>query len=347
MTAVHDTLQIAKTYSAGRDPAATAYFTASGLPLLSTVIALLDSSDDCIKVINPSGYLEVMSCNGLRAMEIDDFDSVRGTRWSSLWPDESRLLVEDAVAEARAGRSTRFEAYCPTAKGDPRWWELTVTPVPDDDGRIVSILSTSRDITERSRRTRELEAIAQEMRHRLRNAFAVSAAVTTASAREAPEHGTFARMVADRLILMAGVQAGLLDFSDRLPLDELARRTLPIESTGARIAADGLPAVMLGGSAAKAIGLALGELATNSLKYGALATGGSIQLSAELVDGCLTITWDEERGDHPLSPGVQAPSSGQGVVIIERMLGSIGGSIESGRTESGYRARLTATRLDD
>lgn len=330
-----------------RDPGAVSFFSAPGLPLLATVIGLLDSSDDCIKVVSPSGHLELMSCNGMAAMEIDDFESVRGALWASLWPAESAALIEDAVVAGLAGKRSRFEAFCPTAKGDPRWWEVTVTPVPASDGQVVSLLSTSRDITGRVRQKHELESIALEMRHRLRNAFAVSAAIATASARDAPEHAPFARQVAERLNLMANVQAALLDASDRLPLSELVRRALPRDVISGELEIADLPDVTLGGSASKAVGMALGELATNSLKYGAMASGGRVRLSGTHDGNVLTLDWDEVRGEEAGLGAAQVPSSGQGMMIISRMLGAVDGALDSRATATGYVARLTAARLTD
>jgi signal transduction histidine kinase len=58
--------------------------------------------------------------------------------------------VRRAVANARAGSIDRFEGYCPTTRGQARWWDVVVAPVPDADGRVTRILAVSRDVTSRS-----------------------------------------------------------------------------------------------------------------------------------------------------------------------------------------------------
>ena len=112
-------------------------------------LSVLSASPDCIKLVELDGSLTFMNQNGIAAMEIDAFGNVEGRRWSDLWPQESRETVERAIGEAAEGRSSVFEAFCPTAKGADRWWSVTVAPIAGDDGRARRILATSRDITER------------------------------------------------------------------------------------------------------------------------------------------------------------------------------------------------------
>ncbi len=91
--------------------------------------ALFDQSRDCIKVIGADGRLDYMTPNGRLAMEVDDFSQLAGRYWWDLWPPESQHLIRKSVVDGAAGRSSTFEAFCPTAKGTPRWWEVSVTPI--------------------------------------------------------------------------------------------------------------------------------------------------------------------------------------------------------------------------
>jgi PAS domain S-box-containing protein len=110
---------------------------------------LMDATSDCVKVLDLDGRLLHMNSPGLCVLEMESFDQVRGKEWHTLWPTETQELVRDAVTRARAGEATRFRAFCSTAKGTPRWWSVEVNPVRDpSDGRVVQILSVSRDITE-------------------------------------------------------------------------------------------------------------------------------------------------------------------------------------------------------
>ncbi len=113
-----------------------------------TLAVLLDQSLDCIKLISLSGTVEYMNRNGLCAMEINDFSTARGKMWADLWPEESRSLIEGSLIQANEGNRVRFDAFCPTAKGTPRWWDVSVSKVSGSDGKALGYVSISRDVTE-------------------------------------------------------------------------------------------------------------------------------------------------------------------------------------------------------
>jgi PAS domain-containing protein len=78
--------------------------------------------------------------------------------------------VTGSVACAKRGEVARFNAYGPTAKGTPKWWDVTVTPITDASGDVVSVLSVSRDITELHLAKVELRETAARMRFVLETA---------------------------------------------------------------------------------------------------------------------------------------------------------------------------------
>ncbi|WP_439628310.1 PAS domain S-box protein [Gemmata sp.] len=128
--------------------------------------SLMNSSTDCIKVIDLDGRLRHMNAPGLCSMEIDDFGPLCGQPWEALWPPAAAEEIRRGVASAAAGTPYAFQAFCPTAKGTPRWWEVAVTPVRDTpDGRVVRLLAASRDITAR----REMEESLRESEAHFRN----------------------------------------------------------------------------------------------------------------------------------------------------------------------------------
>ena len=110
---------------------------------------VFQSSPDCVKLLDADGSLITMNENGRCLMEVEDISHIVGHAWASFWPAESQSRVRAALEAARAGQADRFEAFCPTAKGTPKWWDVTVAPVRDADGRVHQIVSSSRDITAR------------------------------------------------------------------------------------------------------------------------------------------------------------------------------------------------------
>jgi PAS domain S-box-containing protein len=108
--------------------------------------SILDNSGDCIQVFEPDGRLISMNRTGVRLMEIEDVEQFMARRWFECWY-ESGSLAHDAIAAAVATGEGRFQAFSPTAKGTPRWWDVIVTPIRDGTGHVAKLLSISRDIS--------------------------------------------------------------------------------------------------------------------------------------------------------------------------------------------------------
>ncbi|MEO8716277.1 MAG: PAS domain S-box protein [Acetobacteraceae bacterium] len=126
---------------------------------------VLESSGDCIKVLDLDGNLVFMSDGGQRVMEVSDFNAIRGCPWSDFWQDEGNADARAAVEAARAGGTGRFQGAAPTMAGTPKYWDVQVTPILDADGRPERLLSVSRDITS----TQRAEEVLRESEARFEN----------------------------------------------------------------------------------------------------------------------------------------------------------------------------------
>jgi PAS domain S-box-containing protein len=109
--------------------------------------AVVESSPDCMTILDRYGRLLSINPQGLRLMEIEDGPSVYGRYWWELWPETSRETIQNAVQEALAKGTARFQGFCPTVKGTPKWWDVVVSTVRGLDGKPARVVSTSRDIT--------------------------------------------------------------------------------------------------------------------------------------------------------------------------------------------------------
>ncbi|WP_189104216.1 sensor histidine kinase [Deinococcus knuensis] len=118
-------------------------------------------SPDCIKIVDHDGHLLSMNPNGQAAMQIDDFSTCQGSDWLGFWQGEDRAAMLGAFAQARQGRPAHFSGYCPTMKGEPRWWDVTLAPLPDParPDTTPTLLIVSRDVTERVLAQRRLEEL--------------------------------------------------------------------------------------------------------------------------------------------------------------------------------------------
>jgi PAS domain S-box-containing protein len=124
---------------------------------------ILESTYDCIKVLNLETQLLYMNPGGQIQLGICDFSHYAGCQWMEFWQGEARFAVEEAVATAKAGGTTKFEGFCPTVDGVPKWWDVQVSPILDAEGNVERILAVSHDITSR----RDGELALREGRDRL------------------------------------------------------------------------------------------------------------------------------------------------------------------------------------
>lgn len=118
---------------------------------------IIESSNDCVKVLALDGTLLSISKGGQRLMEIDDVDQVLNKSWIEFWSKTDQIKVNEELTAALKGEIGRFQAFCPTARGTPKWWDVVITPIRNNKGEIEKLLSVSRDITERIEKEKILQ----------------------------------------------------------------------------------------------------------------------------------------------------------------------------------------------
>ncbi|WP_423069152.1 putative bifunctional diguanylate cyclase/phosphodiesterase [Devosia sp. CN2-171] len=123
--------------------------------------SILEASTMAIEVLDAEGRLIFMNGPGMKIMEVADFDRIRGQPFETFWPDTVKPAVASAIAAAREGRTVRQTLYGPTAKGKPRWWDFSVSPIYDDAGRVARLLTSSRDVTEAKHNADEITHLAR------------------------------------------------------------------------------------------------------------------------------------------------------------------------------------------
>ncbi len=110
---------------------------------------VLQSSPDCVKVLDKEGHIFFMNTNGLCLMEIDDFNIIKNRPWREMWGPDLQPTIDAALATALAGKTAQFQAYRTTMKGNPKWWDVILSPIFDSDGKVFQLITVSRDITDR------------------------------------------------------------------------------------------------------------------------------------------------------------------------------------------------------
>lgn len=123
---------------------------------------IIESSRDCIKVLDLSAKLLFINKWGMETLEISDFGLIQGSYWIDCWMDEDKVAAKQAFSAVVGGRAAEFTGYFPTTQTKiPKWWHVVLSPILDSEGNVWRVLAVSRDITEQKLMENELrQAIA-------------------------------------------------------------------------------------------------------------------------------------------------------------------------------------------
>ncbi len=190
------------------------------------------------------------------------------------------------------------------------------------------------DVTGRKQAEEGRELLAGEMSHRVKNLLAIASGLTAITSRSTSTTNDMARELTLRLTALGRAHdlvrpvPGQTHVASALLGDLLTVLLAPYDDLGAfsgRIRVS-VPRMSVGESATTILALIVHELATNSLKYGALSVGtGTLDVSCSAHNEAVTIVWSESGG-----PPVQKPTgpAGYGTRLVERSVSRhLGGSI--------------------
>jgi PAS domain S-box-containing protein len=110
---------------------------------------ILQSTRDCIKVLDLNGLLISINPEGQERLGIADISSVQGKQWIDFWHGPEKDLARAACATARQGGTGRFEGQYNSASGESIWWDVSVTPILNSAKEVINLLVISREITSR------------------------------------------------------------------------------------------------------------------------------------------------------------------------------------------------------
>lgn len=109
--------------------------------------SVIESSPDCIKVLDLEGNLLSMEV-GQELLCIDDIGPFLNKPWTELWEGIDRQSAKSAVDAAAAGGNGNFVGFFRNMRGEPKWWNVAVSPILGVEGNPASLLAVSRDVTE-------------------------------------------------------------------------------------------------------------------------------------------------------------------------------------------------------
>lgn len=245
--------------------------------------------------------------------------------------DRDRVRAAFAATRAVVGP---FEIDFRIIRGDEARW-VSARGQGDDSGIVGRVMfGVFIDVTGRKQAEEGHELLAGEMSHRVKNLLAVASGLTAITSRSTHTTVDMARELTQRLTALGRAHDLVRPIKGEegtaaLLGDLLSVLLAPYDDSGAfsgRVRVS-VPRMGVGHSAATTLALVVHELATNSLKYGALSVPtGVLDVSCDPGGSQLVIIWTEQGGPPVVAP---AGSGGYGSKLVLRaMSAQLGGSIE-------------------
>jgi two-component sensor histidine kinase len=203
----------------------------------------------------------------------------------------------------------------------------------DDKGIVGRIMfGIFLDVTGRKQAEEGHELLAGEMSHRVKNLLTIAAGLTAITSRSAVSATDMAKELTHRLTALGRAHDLVRPIPGQegkaaLLADLIALLLAPYDDMGAfsgRVRVS-VPRMGVGEASATTLALILHELATNSLKYGALsAPSGTLDVSCAPHESEVVVVWTERGGP----PVVTPPGAvGFGSKLVHRGAASLGGAI--------------------
>jgi PAS domain S-box-containing protein len=250
--------------------------------------------------------------------------------WASRIHPEDRASTEGALKHAMETREEYIREFRTVhPDGSIHWLSGRGRFFYHADGRPIRMVGAMMDVTERREWAERQSVLIGELQHRTRNLIGVVRSTANKTARSSADLPDFRARFRDRLEALGRVQGLLsrLNDHDRVSFDDLIRTELSaMNGSLDRVTLQGPLDVRLRSSTVQTLAMALHELATNAVKYGALKQpSGRLAITWRLDppgdDGIpwLHIDWRESGVTMPRD-GAAAAGSGHGRELIERAL---------------------------
>ncbi|MBI2522203.1 MAG: PAS domain S-box protein [Bdellovibrio sp.] len=126
--------------------------------------AIIEAEPECVKLLDAQGGLLEMNQAGLRIIEADDLDQVRGQCVYPIVVERNRSAFVALTNRVFEGQSGTMDYEIIGLKGGRRWLSTSAVPLYDQHNRseISALLAITRDITERKMHEKELQEAKEE-----------------------------------------------------------------------------------------------------------------------------------------------------------------------------------------
>jgi two-component sensor histidine kinase len=260
-------------------------------------------------------------------------ESVLGrVRWEA-FPGTRDTALGQLFFSTMASRETvRSEAESVIVPG--RWMAYRLFPLGDGIGVVF------RDTSARRRAEEQRDLLIKELGHRVKNMLSTVQSIAAQTFRNSGIDPRLLQAFEARLVTLSKVHSVLTRQNhEGADLHDVVWSALHNAADSTHFAVDG-PVVRLGAQGAVAFSMAVHELCTNAIKYGALsAQTGRVTVNWEIAGDRLVWHWRESGG-----PPVEAPTrKGFGSRMIEHALArQLGGKAVIGYQAAGVLCSIDA-----
>jgi len=304
----------------------------------------------------------------LWSWNVDNDRFTMDSRGYDLWdvPREDSLRFEDLSAKIHPADRDRVRAAFTATRAIVGAYEIDFRIIVGEDVRWISargqgddadieartMYGVFLDVTGRKQAEEGHELLAGEMSHRVKNLLSMATALTTITSRSSRSVSDMARELTSRLGALGRAHDLVRPLPGQKANDSLLGDLLTIVlapydefeaafSGRIRVA---VPRMTVGESGATALALVLHELATNSVKYGALSdSAGTLDVSGIADGDDIVIMWTERGGPTVVEPA--ARQRGFGSKLLTRSVTSqLNGSVEHDWSSEGLIVKIRVAK---
>ena len=265
----------------------------------------------------------------LGAKEKDALGKPFSVIWSDVWDD-----VKCFVDEALSGKGTYTEnmrlIMDRNGYAEETFWTFSYSPLNDDDGNVAGLIDIAVDTTPMVRSLRAQEVFRHKLVHRVKNSMAVTTAVISATLRHAETLDQARQTITHRIAALGKAQNMLNSAPADVNVTDVISESMSAHLDDPRRLTISGPELHVTTQQGIGLSLAVCELATNALKYGALSNQtGRVEISwtTSAAQG-FEFVWQETDG-----PTVKPPTrKGFGSRLTNQILAAH----FSGKGETNY-----------
>jgi two-component sensor histidine kinase len=261
-------------------------------------------------------------------------------------PDDLELMWSRVAKSLDPKGSGRYDVEYRVKQLDGSWrwlsaWGLVEFEGDGQERKPVAIAGASRDLTKLKQAEELQRLLLNELNHRMKNTLATVQAIAGSTIRASRTMDDFQHAFYGRIATLSKTHSLLTDNEQRfVPLRQLLKNELEIyeDGDGQRIILSG-PEVMLPADVSVSFAMAIHELTTNALKYGALSVLAGILRVNWTLDGTrLLMRWEESN-----VPITRQPTRvGFGSQLLRRLLPhQLGARVEMKFAPDGLKADIS------